>query len=224
MARKLGDLLKEARLKKGFTQTQVADKAGVSQPYYNLIENNKSSRPPSLYIVEQIANVLDSDTNNLSKIVQLMQLEYKKRVVDKLEVRLGQAPKIGPRPIPILKEIPNFIPDNPQDFSSEIVTDFYDPTVKDPKAFMYEVEGDFMAPEIKKGDLLLICPVEIDKVENGDIVAITNGQGIRRLRRVTFESDEIILTAENSTYPVMVWKKEDKPEIIGRVKEIIRRR
>jgi len=33
-----------------------------------------------------------------------------------------------------------------------------------------------------------------------------------------------VLTAENSAYPVIIWRKEDEPKIIGRVKEIIRRK
>lgn len=224
MARRLGDLLKEARLKKGFTQTQVADKAGLSQPYYNLIENNKSSRPPSLYIVEQIANILDCDTNNLSKIVQLMQLEYKKRVVDKLEARLGQAPKTGPRPIPILSEIPAGHPKNYNTFPSDIIEDYYQFKIEeqDPDAFLLRVGGDCMAPEIKKGDLLLIAPNE--KVENGDIAAVVNDKGEKEVTRITIRKDEIILTPDNPAYPTIVWEAKDKPKIIGRVKEIIRRR
>ncbi len=41
---------------------------------------------------------------------------------------------------------------------------------------------------------------------------------------MTFQADEIILTAENAKYPVIVWTAEDDVKIIGRVKEIIRRR
>ncbi len=190
---KLGQILKQARLQKGFTQTQVAERAGISHPYYNLIENEKSSRPPSFYVIEKIARILGCNVKPLLKAVELMQLEHKRKNIEIMEKRLGQKPPKS-RPIPILKEVPNSIPDNPENFPSEIITGFYDSTVKDLKAFMYEVEGDFMAPEIKKGDLLLIYPSEIN------------------------------LSPENSAYPIMVWKKEDKPKIIGRVKEIIRRR
>ena len=63
-----------------------------------------------------------------------------------------------------------------------------------------------------------------DKVENGDIAAVVNGKGEKEVRRVTIRNDQMILTAENSAYPVIVWEKKDKPKIIGRVKEIIRRR
>jgi len=45
------------------------------------------------------------------------------------------------------------------------------------------------------------------------------------VRRVTIREDQIILIADNPVYPAIVWEVEkDKPKIIGRVKEIIRRR
>lgn len=79
-----------------------------------------------------------------------------------------------------------------------------------------------MSPEIKDGDLLFVYPDE--KVKNGDIVVIKNKKSEKEVRRITIQPDQVILTAENPVYPVRVWRKEDKPEIIGRVKEIIRRR
>lgn len=218
MREKLGKLLKEARLKKQLTQTQVADKAAISQPYYNLIENDKSIRPPSLYIIEQIARVLGCDRKILSKIVQLMQLEYKRKVVSRLETRLGQNSKDGFRPIPILSDIPA---DISKDFTG-MVDEYYESSINDPNAFFLRAKGDCMAPEIKKGDLLLIVPNE--KVESGDIAAVVNGKGEKEVTRITMRKNEIILTPDNPAYPTIVWEAKDEPKIIGRVKEIIRRR
>ncbi|MBA7687934.1 LexA repressor [subsurface metagenome] len=79
-----------------------------------------------------------------------------------------------------------------------------------------------MAPEIKKGDLLLIAPNE--GVESGDIAAVVNGKGEKEVTRITIRKDEIILTPDNPAYPTIIWEAKDKPKIIGRVKEIIRRR
>lgn len=79
-----------------------------------------------------------------------------------------------------------------------------------------------MAPEIKEGDLILVHPN--DEVENGDIVVIKNNKEQKEVRRTTFQPDQIIRCPENAKYPVLVWRKENEPEIIGRVKEIIRRR
>jgi len=79
-----------------------------------------------------------------------------------------------------------------------------------------------MSPEIKHGDLLLVYPNE--KIENGDIAIVKNKKGEKEVRRINFQPDQIILMCDNPAYPVIVWRKEDEPVIIGRVKEIIRRR
>lgn len=79
-----------------------------------------------------------------------------------------------------------------------------------------------MSPEIKNGDLLLIYPN--GKIKNADIVTIRNNKEEKEVRQVTIQLDQVILTVENPIYPVRVWRKEDKPKIIGRAKEIVRRR
>ena len=128
------------------------------------------------------------------------------------------------RPIPILSEIPAGHPKDYNGFPSDIVEEYYRFKVEeqDPDAFLLRVEGDCMAPEIKKGDLLLITPNET--VESGDIAAVVNGKGEKEVTRITIRKDEIILTPDNPAYPTIVWEGKDKPKIIGRVKEIIRRR
>jgi len=70
-----------------------------------------------------------------------------------------------------------------------------------------------MAPEIKKGDLLLIAPNE--GVESGDIAAVVNEKDEKEVTRITIRKDEIILTPDNPAYPTIVWEAKDKPKIIG---------
>ena len=128
------------------------------------------------------------------------------------------------RPIPILSEIPADVPQDytDLDYPPGIAEDYYEFKINDPNAFFLRAQGNCMSPEIKNGDLLLIYPNE--KVENGDVAVIVNNKGQKEVRRVTFQADEIILTAENAKYPVIVWTAEDDVKIIGRVKAIIRRR
>ncbi|GAI52851.1 unnamed protein product, partial [marine sediment metagenome] len=117
---------------------------------------------PSKY--KLLGNVLNADADELWKIARYDREEWKaKQHLKKAGLLRPDISEKPIHPIPILSEVPDSIPDNPEDFPPEITTGFYDPIVKDPKAFMYEVEGDFMAPEIKKGDLLLIYPSHIDK-------------------------------------------------------------
>jgi len=220
---RIGQILKKARLKKGLTQIETAERAGISQPYYNLIENEKTRKPPSFYVIERMAKVLQTDPRPLLKAVEFMQLEYKRESVRRFEKRLGEPSFPCPSAIPIVKEIPAQIPKSRDDLPLEIVKDFLRVEIDDAAAFILKVGDDCMAPEIKRGDLVLICPSEIEKVKSGDIVAIRNNKGEGQLRRVTLYQDQFILTTENSSYPVLVWKaKEDKPKIIGRIKGTMR--
>jgi len=221
----LGRKIKALRESKGWSQTDFAKRVELHPSQVSSLENEKIPPFQDFTKYELFANIFGLDAQELWQIGQRDRKEWKvKEYIRKAKTLEPGMSKPLSRPIPILSKVPNSIPDNPEDFPSEIVTGFYDPIVKDPKAFMYEAEGDFMAPEIKKGDLLLIYPSHIDKIKNGDIVAIRNNKGTRRLRRVVLEHDQIILIPENSDYPVIIWRKKDGPEIIGRVKEIIRRR
>lgn len=225
MKKNLGGILREARLKKGLKQVEVAQKANISQPYYNLIENDKA-RPPSFYVIEKLAKILDCDPKPLIKIVEFKQLEYRRKDTEEKSRSLGFKTSDEPiRRIPILNEIPAGHPKDytDLDYPPGVAQEYYEFKSNDDNAFFLRVNGDCMSPEIKKGDLLLIAPSE--KVENGDIAAVVNHKGEKEVRRVTIREDQVILTAENPVYPVIVWmSKIDKPKIIGRVKEIIRRR
>ena len=53
----LGEQIKEIRIKKKFTQREIADKLGVSQPSYAQYENGK--RNPKLETLQKIAIALD---------------------------------------------------------------------------------------------------------------------------------------------------------------------
>jgi len=220
---RVGKILKQARVKKGLTQIETAEKAGISQPYYNLIENDRLRKPPSFFVMERIAKVLQCHPKPLLRAVELMQLQYRRESVRQFEKRLGE-PSVPPLPtIPIVKEIPHQIPENRDDLPIEIVEDVLSMKTDDPAAFIFKVGDDCMAPEVKTGDLVLICPSEAERVKSGDIVAIRNNKGESRLRRVTPCREGFILTAENSDCPTLVWRtSEDEPEVIGRATGVMR--
>lgn len=48
--------LKNARIKKNYSQKRVADEAGIAQPYYHQIEHGEKN--PSVPIAKRIADVL----------------------------------------------------------------------------------------------------------------------------------------------------------------------
>jgi len=220
----IGIIVKNARLKQGLSQGEVAQKASIQQSYLSQIESDKG-RPPTIYVIEKIAFALNLDAKKLIKLLEVERFKYEQGRLDNKRKDLGiKAESSFSRPIPILSEIPAGHPKDytDQDYPPGIAEEYYEFKIEDPDAFFLRAEGDCMAPEIKEGDLLLIYPN--DKIKTGDIVIVRNNKEEKEVRRITIQPDQIILTAENPIYPVRVWRKKDKPKIIGRVKEIIRRR
>jgi len=220
----IGEIVKNARLELGLSQGEVAQKASIQQSYLSRIERD-IGRPSTIYVIEKIASVLNLDVKKLIKLLEIERFKYEQGRLDNRRKSLGiKAKSSFFCPIPILSDIPAGKPQDftDQDYPPGIAEGYYEFKVTDPNAFFLRVKGDCMSPEIKDGDLILVYPNE--ETKSGDIVVIRNNKDQKEIRRVTFQPDQIILTAENASYPVIVWREENGPQIIGRVKEIIRRR
>lgn len=64
-AKKVGKILQEARLKKGLTQEQLADRADFHRTYIGFMEQGVYS--PNLYSLTKIAKALGIKTSDLLK-------------------------------------------------------------------------------------------------------------------------------------------------------------
>lgn len=64
--------------------------------------------------------------------------------------------------------------------------------------FALVAAGNFMAPTIADGDLVLLAPVA--EVASGEIVLLTSKWGEAILRRYRVMNGEVLYTADNSTY------------------------
>lgn len=60
---KIAENIRITRLKRHYTQEQLAEKANITQKYLNLIEKKKAN--PSILIVVSICDALDIDLNSL---------------------------------------------------------------------------------------------------------------------------------------------------------------
>ncbi len=56
----IGKVIKEARLEKGYSQSELAQKTGISNSYLSQIESEKQD--PSLETMEQLSTALDVPT------------------------------------------------------------------------------------------------------------------------------------------------------------------
>lgn len=59
-----GEYVRTLRLGKGLVQKELAERANVTSPYLNKIENNKV-QPPSEEILIRLAMALDEDLHNM---------------------------------------------------------------------------------------------------------------------------------------------------------------
>jgi len=63
----LSKRIKELRIKKGLTQTDLSEKSGISLRTIQRIENNEVS--PSIYSLKNISKILDEDLNSYKNSV-----------------------------------------------------------------------------------------------------------------------------------------------------------
>ena len=54
---RLARVLKKLRLKSGLTQENVAEKAGISHRYYQILESNDPTRTATIEILEKLEKV-----------------------------------------------------------------------------------------------------------------------------------------------------------------------
>jgi transcriptional regulator with XRE-family HTH domain len=63
----LGKLLKDARVKAGMSQAQLAETIGISRPYLSQLEHGVYPRP-TLAVMSRITEVLDISAENLGAV------------------------------------------------------------------------------------------------------------------------------------------------------------
>ena len=63
-----GKKIKQARLKLGFSQRELAAKIKINFTYLSKLETDKNDYPPSEEVIEKIANALNLDTDELTQL------------------------------------------------------------------------------------------------------------------------------------------------------------
>jgi SOS-response transcriptional repressor LexA len=85
--------------------------------------------------------------------------------------------------------------------------------------FAFEYTGDFMAPTIRDGDIVIIKPAM--QPVAGDIVLIVGHWGDSFLRRYRRRGDEVFCSADNSSYSP--FKPDANTKVIGTVHAVWRK-
>jgi repressor LexA len=121
-----------------------------------------------------------------------------------------------PLGIPLLKAIPNDFPDN---LNEKIIAEYIMLPENHAGCFAILAVGDFMAPTIRDGDLVIFSPD--GKIDNRSIVLMTNKWGEVILRRYRVSGDERLFSPENAIYSP--FKADLNTRIFGTVVDVWRR-
>ncbi len=189
------ELLKDARKKAKFSQTELAARLGVTQQAVGKWEAGKSSPDPTT--VARIAEILGTTADYLLGLHNETE-----ETQDATERFFGGYSETL---IPVIGTVKAgygalaFEEDYGQEYAR----------VKDPANYFYlVVKGDSMEPRIQDGDLALVHRQQ--SLDNGDLGVIVFGdEGEGTLKKYVQRGNSIILRAFNAEYEDKVVKGED---------------
>lgn len=202
----LGLRIKKIRQSKGLTQKEFADSLGIVQGFLSGLERGKKVPSDTLLIA----------------LCHLYEINGEWLKTGKGEVHKPPPPQAsiphstGNAIIPLLRQISQ---DFPQEIMSEDVSDRI--SLPDMPEGCYSIisYGDFMAPTIRDGDLVIFMPG--GDIRNRDIVLVRNKWGEAILRRYRLRTNEIFLAPDNPAYAP--FKPDPDTRIIGKVVDVWRK-
>lgn len=188
----IGRRIRELRKAKGLTQKQFADALGIVQGFLSGIEQGK--KPTNATLIYAICHRYGVSED------WLLQGEGTPEII------VGESS----RSIPLLKQIPTTFP---QQVSPLDVAAYLNLPDSLPSSFAIRAQGDYMAPTIRDGDLVLFVPDTA--YVNRNIVLLTNRWNEVILRRCRLKGDELFFSPENAVYAP--FKADETTRILGTV-------
>lgn len=202
----MGDRVKNAREKKGYTQEELAIKLGYkSRSSVNKIEKERDI-PRSMIV--KIAEILEVSPS------YLMGWEDDKPNAHKLPTEFI-------RMVPVFESVSAGFGIGAENRILEFIPLFIQSDSEYEHTICVRVCGDSMHPQIQDGDLVQVLKQET--AESGDIVVILDGNDAY-VKRFIRSSNGITLESFNTNYPPMKFSREEsnRLHIVGIVRRIIR--
>ncbi len=202
----VGRRIKEIRLNKGLTQKEFADSLGLVQGFLSGIEREKKTPSDTLLIA--LCNLYEINPSWLASGEGEMY---------RTQRRAGQLPSApGGEGIPVLERIGT---DFPRQVGEDEIRDRVALPGVAEGCYAIVAYGDFMAPTIRDGDLVIFMPG--GEPENGSVVLVTNRWGEAILRRYRVRNGDVVYSPDNATYSPFTPAPETR--IIGTVTEVWRK-
>jgi len=204
----IGKRIKEARLKKGYSQTELAGLLGYkSRSSINKIEVDGRDIPQKH--IEKFAQILDVTPAYLMGWEDLPQKDDTAPTLESLISQYDNLKAIKLKKFPLLGEIACGEPI----FASEDKESFVMADMDINADFCLTAKGDSMInARIQDGDIVFIKSMSM--VDNGDIAAVIIDDDAT-LKRVYYypEKNKLVLQAENPKYEPWVYINEELNEI-----------
>jgi SOS-response transcriptional repressor LexA len=221
--RHIGQMIKELRLRRGWTLRRLAQEVNKTPAYLSIIENKKAH--VNMPLLGDIARALGvglsyflSDEVTGGKELSLRGagsdegagiLEELRVLVDK---HTGSIRPSGTamKKIPVISYT---AAGNPVSYESSYPVGFADEYVEvsssigDPHAFALRIKGDSMEPRFYDGDVVVVCPSWQVK-ENRPVVIKVNDDEVT-CKVFSRAGDSILLTSLNPKYPPHAYRQED---------------
>jgi SOS-response transcriptional repressor LexA len=200
MDNNIGDRIKIARNKAGFTQGELAKKVEIAYPTLNKYEKNH--RIPNSQILGRIAKEVHCNPGWLLT---------GEGDVFREPLTSDTIPAAN---IPVLGRVPAGFPDR---VSEEIVQYISLPKIPS-GAYALIVKGNSMGPNIIDGDYAIFVPDS--NIINGDIIVVIDEWGESILKRYRTKEGKVLLVSDNPEYPN---RPAEMYKIVGKVIDVWRR-
>ena len=195
-----GTRIRKARLALGLTQKEFAASLGIVQGFLSGIETGRKRPSDTLLIALSHTHKINPDWLNDGSGAPF-------------KAAAAAGAPTGAR-APLLEVIPEQFPDAVEQIKGYVSL----PNLPE-GCYAIVCYGDFMAPTIRDGDLVIFTPKGEKK--SGDIILVNNRWGESILRRYRIKDDEVYLAPDNPAYAP--FRPDDGTRTIGTVVEVWRK-
>jgi len=231
----LRNAIREARNAHGWTQEQLAVKAGITAVYMNNIETGK--KKPSVELTKRLCKLLGVDSN-------LCVQELYEHEVDALEEKAREKRQkygLPERTMPVCENCGRYSPNSLPVFSIPILNgvtgsdllkfrgDTYPrewiketlmALTDDPMAFALRVQDNSMMPEFHEGQYVIVSPRKTPG-EGDFVIAVNDSHKV--IRRLHILDNRIVLQSYTNGQNLVVYNGDDEAPILGCIVEQTKR-